>query len=106
MPNGSPAGNYVINQYTTPFANQAAARVALRMERKLELGQEGHRWYDFNRWGNTVTELQRIMTYESKMPWGVRLYGSNPVSQIGPKATTYPIPQRQLDLSNGKLTQP
>jgi hypothetical protein len=105
MPNGSPAGNYVINQYTTPFANQAAARVALRMERKLELGQEGHRWFDFNRWGNTVAELQRIMTYESTMGWGVRLYGNSPVANIGPNATTYPIPQRQIDLSNGKITQ-
>jgi hypothetical protein len=106
MPNGTTnAGDYVISQYTTPFADQAAARLALRMERKLELGQEGHRYFDFNRWGNTVAELQRIMTYESGMPWGNRLYGNNPVAQITSEDVTYPVPQRQIDLSNGKITQ-
>ena len=49
---------------------------ALRMERKLELGQEGHRWFDLNRWGNTVTELNRALTYEKTMPWGTALYGT------------------------------
>ena len=109
MDGAVPAANYVINQYAGggvyPFDSQANAQIALRMERKLELGQEGHRYFDFNRWGNTVAELQRIMTYEKDMPWGVRLYGTNPVAQIGPEDVTYPIPQRQLDLSNGKLTQ-
>jgi hypothetical protein len=72
------------------------------MERKLELGMEGHRWFDLNRWGNTVTELNRVLTYEKTMPWGNNLYGTN---SVGAEDITFPIPQRQLDLSNGKLVQ-
>jgi hypothetical protein len=45
------------------------------------------------------------MTYESGMPWGNRLYGNNPVAQITSEDVTYPVPQRQIDLSNGKITQ-
>jgi hypothetical protein len=46
---GTNAANYVINEYPAtgyPFDTQANARVALRMERKLELGMEGHRYFD------------------------------------------------------------
>ena len=42
---------YVVNQYTVAFADQAAARTAVRFERKLELGMEGHRFFDLVRWG-------------------------------------------------------
>jgi starch-binding outer membrane protein, SusD/RagB family len=96
-----PAANYVIAQYAT-LGTQANAREALRMERKLELGQEGHRWFDLNRWGITTTELNRALAYEETMQWGSSLYGGATA-----KATSnlFPIPQRQLDLSNGKLVQ-
>lgn len=50
--NGSaPAATYVINQYTTPFAGKDDARKAVRFERKIELGMEGHRFFDLVRWG-------------------------------------------------------
>jgi len=102
MPNGTNAADYQISQYSTPFASADEARAALRMERKLELGQEGHRYFDLNRWGITVTELNRVLTYEKTMPWGNALYGS---ATVGAEDVTYPIPQRQLDLSNGALVQ-
>jgi hypothetical protein len=72
------------------------------MERKLELGMEGHRWFDLNRWGITVEELNRALTYEKSMPWGSPMYGS---AIVGPEDITYPIPQRQIDLSQGRLEQ-
>lgn len=100
----TPAANYDVKLYPS-FPDQTYARNALRMERKLELGMEGHRWFDLNRWGITVSELTRIMTYESTMPWGLALYGYNPTANIGPEDVTYPVPQRQIDLSNGKLVQ-
>jgi hypothetical protein len=100
-----PAANYVINQYAAsgyPFDSQADARLALYMERKLELGQEGHRYFDVNRWGITVTELNRALAYEKTMVWGNSLYRN---ATIGTEDVTYPIPQRQIDLSNGNLVQ-
>ncbi len=102
MPNGTNAADYQIAQYTSAFADKAAAQYALRMERKLELGQEGHRYFDLNRWGITVNELNRILAYEKTMPWGSALYGA---AVAGPEDVTFPIPQRQIDISNGKLVQ-
>jgi hypothetical protein len=101
LPDGTAAANYVIAPYTT-LGDQANARKALYMERKLELGQEGHRYFDVNRWGITVTELNRALTYEKTMPWGNSLYGA---AVVGPEDITFPVPQRQIDLSNGKLVQ-
>ena len=105
MDGTAPAAKYIIKEYPAsgaPFDSQANARIALRMERKLELGMEGHRWFDLNRWGITVTELNRALAYEKTMPWGNSMYGS---ATVGAEDVTYPIPQRQLDLSNGKLKQ-
>ena len=105
MDGAVPAGNYVISQYPAtgaPFDSKANARTALYMERKLELGQEGHRWFDLNRWGITVTELNRALTYEKSMPWGANLYGS---AVVGAEDASFPIPQRQIDLSSGNLVQ-
>ena len=65
----TPAANYQISLYPA-FPDADYAREALRMERKLELGMEGHRWFDLNRWGNTIEELNRILVYEKSMPWG------------------------------------
>jgi hypothetical protein len=101
MDGAVPAAKYVVAPYKT-FTDQAQARLAVRMERKLELGMEGHRWFDLNRWGNTQTELNRVLAYEKTMPWGNSMYGA---ATVGPEDVTYPIPQRQLDLSLGKLVQ-
>ncbi len=104
---GTNAANYVINQYPAtgyPFDSQDNARLALRMERKLELGEEGHRYFDLQRWGTDylVTELNRVLTYEKTMQWGNSLYGNAVVST---EDALYPIPQRQIDLSLGNITQ-
>jgi len=97
----TPAANYKIEEYPS-FPDADYARKALRMERKLELGMEGHRYFDLNRWGITVTELNRTLAYEKTTPWGLRLYYD---ATVGPEDVTYPIPQVQIDLSNGRLIQ-
>jgi starch-binding outer membrane protein, SusD/RagB family len=97
----TPAANYEIAEYTS-FPDADYARKALRMERKLELGMEGHRWFDLNRWGNTQQELTRVLSYEKTMSWGSSMYGS---SSVGAEDASFPIPQRQIDLSNGNLQQ-
>lgn len=98
---GTNAANYVIAPYTT-LGTQENARNILRMERKLELGMEGHRYFDLQRWGIVVPELNRVLAYEKTMPWGTALYGN---ATVGPEDVTYPIPQRQIDLSKGGLVQ-
>jgi starch-binding outer membrane protein, SusD/RagB family len=102
MPDGTFAANYSIAVYPATFATQADARYALQIERKLELGQEGHRFFDLQRWGNAQTEINRMLTYEKTMPWGNSLYGS---ATFGPEDVNFPIPQRQIDISNGNLVQ-
>src|SRR4030042_3777538 len=96
------AANYVINTYPTsgaPFDSQANARKALYMERKLELGMEGHRWFDLNRWGIAVTEINRVLDYETTTPWGKNgaMYLQS-TARVGAEDVWFPIPQRQIDL--------
>lgn len=105
MDGNVPAANYVINTYPVtgaPFDTKDNARKALYMERKLELGQEGHRWFDLNRWGITLAELTKVLNYEKGMPWGDKLYLG---ASLGPEDASFPIPQRQIDLSEGNIVQ-
>ncbi len=98
----TPAANYVINEYTAAPADAAEAMRRIKFERKLELGQEGHRYYDLQRWGDVQTDLNRILAYEKTMEWGNALYGG---ATVGPEDVNFPVPQRQIDLANGNLTQ-
>ncbi|UCG28060.1 MAG: RagB/SusD family nutrient uptake outer membrane protein, partial [Bacteroidales bacterium] len=95
------AANYFIGTYPA-FADQEAAMKAIKFERKLELGQEGHRYYDLQRWDDVQSELNRILEYEKTMEWGRYLYGN---ATVGPEDVNFPIPQRQIDMSNGNLVQ-
>lgn len=104
----TPAANYVINTYPAtgyPFDTQDNARKALWMERKLELGMEGHRFFDLNRWGITVQELNRALAYEKTTPWGRGAMYNGGAATVGPEDVLYPIPQRQIDLMGGRLVQ-
>ena len=97
----TPAANYVIDLYSA-FPDTSFALKAIRFERKLELGQEGHRYYDLQRWDKVVSELNRILEFEKTNPWGRYMYGSAVVDSVD---VNYPIPQRQIDISNGNLVQ-
>ncbi len=101
---GSPAANYQVQPYPAsgaPFDSKENAHKALRMERKLELGMEGHRFFDLQRWGLVQEDLNRILTYEkTELP---TLYQS--ASTVGPEDRLYPVPQDQIDLMGGRLVQ-
>ena len=56
--NDTPADKYKVANYTlTQFDNAADALLYIRFERKIELGMEGMRWYDLQRWdGASVSD--------------------------------------------------
>lgn len=90
----TPDANYVIGVYATPFADQTTARTAVRFERKLELGMEGHRFFDLVRWGIADQVLNAFLAYEKTKLSGT--YGS--ATFVKGKNEYYPIPQNQIDL--------
>ncbi|MDH5610130.1 MAG: RagB/SusD family nutrient uptake outer membrane protein, partial [Cyclobacteriaceae bacterium] len=97
----TPAANYQIATYPATFATEAAAMAAIQMERKLELGMEGHRFFDLKRWGNAEAVLNAYLAYEKNERTVLFIQGVS----FGPEDVNYPIPQRQIDLANGNLVQ-
>ena len=96
---GTPAANYIIKPYTTPWNDQSTARDAVRFERKLELSGEGHRFFDLVRWGIADKAINAFLAYES---------GKLPGTYAGAKFTTnkneyMPIPQQQIDLQGSSI---
>ncbi|AOW21528.1 RagB/SusD family nutrient uptake outer membrane protein [Urechidicola croceus] len=94
------AANYVIDTYTS-FADQAFARKAVRFERRVELGMEGHRLFDLRRWGNYVDVMTEYNTNEARTipPFGTKA-GSYSATNL-----LFPIPINAIDQSGGVLTQ-
>lgn len=78
--------NAVLPVVTT--TDQALLRDAIRHERRVELAMEHDRFFDLVRWGIAAPVLQAA--------------GKN---FVAPKHNLMPIPQTQIDLSKGKLTQ-
>ncbi len=94
------AANYVIEPYAS-FADQAFARKAVRFERRLEFGMEGHRLFDLRRWGVAEQVINTFVANEARtIP--------NIASKFLPyqsKHNFIPIPLNAIDLSGGILQQ-
>jgi hypothetical protein len=90
---GSNAANYDIKTYDAPWTVKATAQAAVRMERMLELGMEGHRFYDLQRWGTAQAELDAYLAYD-----GAKLTSALGGAKYTDKFKWVPIPQDQIDL--------
>lgn len=87
---------YKVGQYVTAWPDQATARTAVRLERRLELGMEGQRFFDLRRWGAAVA-TQTINDYLTVE----KTRRSYKTAQIPYAARNgyFPIPPIEIDLS-------
>ncbi len=100
MDGAADAGNYMIDTYETPFGSKAEALSALRTERRVEFAQEGHRFFDLVRWGIAADVMNTYFTKEKVL----RSHLVNAAFVAG-KHEYQPIPQAQMDLSQGSMVQ-
>lgn len=93
------ASIYNIGLYTE-FEDKEQARQALRFERRLELGLEGHRFFDLVRWGVAKETIDSYLSVEAvRKPYLV-----DAIFTQG-KHEYLPIPNQQMILSGGSYTQ-
>lgn len=74
------------------------ARMAVRMERRLELAMEGQRWFDLLRWGTAVQTINKYMQEETAL----RPYYAG--ASLTEEELYLPIPISQIENSNGLYT--
>lgn len=78
------------------YSSQASLRELIRQERRIELALEGHRFMDIRRWGIAKDVMQNVYdlrnTLAQARTWSDKLF-------------YLPVPQREIDLSKGVLTQ-
>lgn len=102
------AANYLIKPYTSfPDANYAMK--AIRFERRLELAEEGHRFFDLQRWDSDATypeDMSAILNaYQSVEKTRPSIWSVNPTATFHKGVNEiFPIPQTQIDLENAKGT--
>jgi len=94
MDGAAPAANYKIGLYTATWTDQAVARKAVRFERRVELGMEGHRFFDLVRWGVAATEKNAYYTREKAK----RSYLNGATFTAG-KNEIFPIPAKAITQS-------
>lgn len=91
LADGTPAGNYVVSEYTTPWTDKDAARNAVRTEHRLEFAMEGHRFFDLVRWGIVDQTINNYLAVESTK----RTYLRGATFVKG-KHEYFPIPNQEI----------
>jgi len=87
-PRADASPNYVIDTYNSTWTDQAAARNAVRHERRVEMAMEGHRLFDLRRWNIMVDALNTYIANEGRTIANFAAK-ANPVSA---KHNALPIP--------------
>lgn len=87
--------NYSIGLYTTAWTDKDMARKAVRMERRLELAMEGHRFFDLKRWGVAKQVLNDYTAVEK-----TRREYLKAASLFEDRHMLYPLPINQIELSS------
>lgn len=101
---------YRVGLYTAAdWPDQATAREAVRIERRLELAMEGQRLFDLRRYGGTYAQ-QVMNDYLAKEATPARrAYKTAQIPYATPLNDYYPIPVVEIDLSKvggaDRLTQ-
>jgi hypothetical protein len=98
---GTPAANYVINEYTDPWTDADMALKAVQFEQRLEFAMEGHRRFDLVRWN--IAEQTLNAYYEVEGTKRAYLKG---VRFVPNKHEYFPIPLQEIlnTQVNGKAT--
>jgi hypothetical protein len=99
---------YKVGLYTLAnFATQASARLAVRIERRLELAMEGQRFFDMRRYGDAYAKAA-MDAYLAKEKIR-RPYKTAQLPYVPGLNNTYPIPTAEIDVSKvggvSRLTQ-
>ena len=83
--------NYACAENPAAGWNQDYARRAVRMERRIELAMEGHRWFDLVRWGNVVETMNNYYASE------VKIHSYYQGANLTESEIYLPIPVNQVD---------
>jgi len=100
-PRADSSPNYVIDTYNSSWTDANVARKAVRFERRLELGMEGHRLFDLRRWGTFVDVMNEYIANEART---ITNYGQKSQAAQS-KHLRLPIPLNAIDTSEGNLSQ-
>jgi hypothetical protein len=84
---------YDVKPYPS-FPDAEFAMKALKMERRLELGMEGHRLFDLRRWGDAITVLNDFIDVEK-----ARIPYLSAAFKFEQRHMAYPLPITQVELS-------
>jgi hypothetical protein len=89
--------NYEVAPYTGgTFSSKAIARDAVRLERRLELALEGHRFFDLKRWGYAYAKAYIDAYIATEKTRRTYLDGA---AIFGEKHMSFPLPTQQIQLS-------
>ena len=100
---GSYQSSYGVKMYITNYRgsyNKEQVLKMVKMERRLELGMEGERFFDLVRWGDAATVLNKYFAEEAN---DCAIYSN--AHFTANKDEYLPIPFSQISASNGHYTQ-